>query len=87
MAASVRFMGVLAGLILSGSAFPASAVVQDRELIVDLSNHEVSIAVDFAGANLILFGATEGVGDVIVQVRARCVRRSSAARIGLSACG
>jgi uncharacterized protein (TIGR02186 family) len=74
-----RVLVAFAALVLSVSAFSAFAAVQDRELIVDLSNHEVSIAVDFAGAKLLLFGATEGVGDVIVQVRgplrAEVVRR------------
>ncbi len=69
MRAAAQLLGALLGLALSGPVLAASVAVQDRELIVDLSNHEVSIAVDFAGADLLLFGATEGVGDVVVQVR------------------
>lgn len=49
---------------------PAAAAPQaGNELAVDLSRHEVSIAVDYAGAELVLFGATEGKGHVIVEVR------------------
>jgi len=48
-------------------------------LAIDLSRHEVSVALDFAGAELVLFGATEGAGDVVVEVRgplrAEVVRR------------
>lgn len=38
-------------------------------LVVDLSSHVVSITAGFAGADLLLFGAVEQPGDVIVVVR------------------
>ena len=59
---------VFAWSLVSAGADAQTATV-DRELVVDLSNHQVAIAVDFAGADLVLFGATEGVGDVVVEVR------------------
>jgi uncharacterized protein (TIGR02186 family) len=38
-------------------------------LIADLSNHLVAITTGFAGANVLLFGAVEGQGDIVVVVR------------------
>ncbi len=61
-----------AWLVLSCALVTAAAAetaTVDRELVVDLSDHQVAIAVDFAGADLVLFGATEGIGDVVVEVR------------------
>ena len=60
---------VLCLLLLVSAGSSAQTATVDRELVVDLSNHQVAIAVDFAGADLVLFGATEGVGDVVVEVR------------------
>ncbi|MBK8907759.1 MAG: TIGR02186 family protein [Rhodospirillales bacterium] len=39
------------------------------DLVADLSNHLVSITTGFTGADILLFGATEGEGDVVVVVR------------------
>jgi uncharacterized protein (TIGR02186 family) len=39
------------------------------DLVADLSNHLVSITTGFTGAKILLFGATEGEGDVVVVVR------------------
>ncbi len=39
------------------------------QLVVDLSNHLVSITTGFTGADILLFGATDGEGDVVVVVR------------------
>ena len=38
-------------------------------LVVDLSNHLVAITTGFTGTNVLLFGAVENEGDVIVTVR------------------
>ena len=38
-------------------------------LVVDLSSHVVAITSGFTGANLLLFGAVEGEGDVVVVIR------------------
>jgi len=40
-----------------------------EELAVDLSGSMVAITTGFVGSDLLLFGATEGVGDVVVVVR------------------
>lgn len=46
---------------------PASA--QSPALIADLSKRQIAITTGFAGTDLLLFGAVEGPGDVIVVVR------------------
>lgn len=38
-------------------------------LVFDLSSHLIAIRTDFAGAEVLLYGATEGEGDVIVVLR------------------
>lgn len=47
----------------------APAAADDSRLIADLSRHMVKISTDFAGDDILLFGAIEGDGDVIVVVR------------------
>ena len=39
------------------------------ELVVDLSKHLVAISTAFTGADVLLFGAVNGPGDIIVTVR------------------
>ena len=56
---------LLAAMILfSLRAVPATA----EELVADLSDHLVEITMGFEGAELLLFGAVEGEGDVVVLV-------------------
>ncbi|HEX7006796.1 MAG TPA: TIGR02186 family protein [Alphaproteobacteria bacterium] len=40
-----------------------------QELIADLSKHRVAITTGFTGDDVLLFGATEGPGEVVVVVR------------------
>lgn len=47
---------------------PADAQ-RDDALAIDLSEDLIGISTGFTGADVLLFGATEGVGDVIVVVR------------------
>lgn len=49
------------------AALPAPARAQ--ALVADLSDHLIAITAGFAGTEVLLFGATEGEGDVIVIVR------------------
>ena len=60
-------MVMLAGL----PAMMLTAVGQARaqELIADLSDHLVQITTGFTGSKVLLFGAIEGAGDVVVVVR------------------
>lgn len=55
-------------LLVAGSqaAFPAKAA---EPLVADLSNHLIAITTGFTGAQVLLFGATDGPGDVVVTVR------------------
>lgn len=41
---------------------------QAQRLVADLSSKEVAITTGFTGAELLLFGVTEGYGDVVVTV-------------------
>ncbi len=50
------------------AAPPAPAPAADR-LAVDLSDDEIAITTGFTGAELLLFGARDGEGDVVVVLR------------------
>ena len=62
-AASAALAAVLAALLATGAAAAAPP------LAADLSSREIAINTGFAGAELLLFGATEGAGDIVVVVR------------------
>lgn len=56
-------LAVLALALVAAPAFAAPA------LVADLSKREIAITTGFAGTDLLLFGAIEAPGDVIVVVR------------------
>ena len=58
-------------LLLLGLLYAAFAPQQARAqaLVADLSSHLIAITAGFAGTELLLFGATEGEGDVVVLIR------------------
>lgn len=59
-------MAVLAPLALSfAAALPAHAQV----VVADLSSRKIAITTGFTGAELLLFGTTDGYGDVVATVR------------------
>jgi len=60
---------VLAGLVAAGLLAPRHLEARDEPLLVDLSTHRIEIDSSFAGTSLLLFGATDRVGDVIVTLR------------------
>ena len=70
--ASRRVMFSVAALLLIAllaaatlyRAFPARAA-----LVADLSDHFIAITTGFSGASVLLFGATEEAGDIVVIVR------------------
>ena len=68
-----RSIKLAVGLILCAPPIAAAP------LVADLSSSEVAISTGFTGTELLLFGASEGKGDVIVVVRgprrAETVRR------------
>jgi uncharacterized protein (TIGR02186 family) len=63
-----RGLGSLAALlVLSLSCWGSAASAEG--LVADLTSHLIAITTGFTGASVVLFGATDGPGDVIVAVR------------------
>jgi uncharacterized protein (TIGR02186 family) len=56
---------LMALLLLPALPLPAQAV---EPLIADITTHFIAITTGFTGANMVLFGATDGTGDVVVIV-------------------
>lgn len=56
----VALLMLLAGPARDGAAEP---------LIADLSNHLIAITTGFSGTDVLMFGATDGPGDILVTVR------------------
>ena len=54
-------------LLLGLAAAPRPAAAQ--ELVADLSSHLIAITTGFTGTSVVLFGAIEGPGDVVIIVR------------------
>lgn len=63
-------LGLFALLALALSAGPARA----QALVADLSDHFIAITTGFIGTDVLLFGAIEGEGDVVVVLRGPSVR-------------
>lgn len=59
-------LGCLLGVFAAG-LWPAAA--RADYLVADLSKRRIDITLGFAGAEVLLFGATDGEGDVVVIVR------------------
>ncbi|MGH7124025.1 MAG: TIGR02186 family protein [Stellaceae bacterium] len=57
----------LVPLLLASLA--AAGPARAQALVADLTNHLVAITTGFTGSSVVLFGATDGTGDVIVVVR------------------
>jgi uncharacterized protein (TIGR02186 family) len=60
-----RLVALLSLIVAVLAAAPARA----QPLVFDLSSHLIAITTGFSGTELLLFGATEGEGDVIVTLR------------------
>jgi uncharacterized protein (TIGR02186 family) len=59
-----------AALLLTGLALGlAPGAARAQALVADLTSHLVAITTGFTGTSVVLFGATDGAGDVIVVVR------------------
>lgn len=48
---------------------PWGPPVRADGLVADLTSHLIAITTGFAGASVVLFGATDGPGDIVVAVR------------------
>jgi uncharacterized protein (TIGR02186 family) len=60
-----RALGLAAALLLL--ALPGAARAQ--QLVADLTSHLVAITTGFTGTSVVLFGAVDGGGDIVVVVR------------------
>ncbi len=63
-----RGLGSL-GVLLVLSLFGWGSGARAEGLVADLTSHLIAITTGFTGASVVLFGATDGPGDVIVAVR------------------
>ncbi|HXP32059.1 MAG TPA: TIGR02186 family protein [Stellaceae bacterium] len=61
---------LIALLVLGGMACMSAGAARADGLAADLSSHVIAITTGFTGTEVVLFGATDGKGDVIVVVRA-----------------
>jgi uncharacterized protein (TIGR02186 family) len=57
------------GLFLLTALLLLGPPVRAEGLVADLTNHLIGITTGFTGASVVLFGATDGPGDVIAAVR------------------
>jgi uncharacterized protein (TIGR02186 family) len=57
------------GALLIAVSAPVSVAISAAPLVVDLSSKQIRITTGFTGTSLLLFGATDAVGDVVVVVR------------------
>lgn len=69
MSAAARWPAVAAALALACGLGAAPAPARAQALIADLSDHLVRITTGFTGSKVLLFGAIEGEGDIVVVVR------------------
>lgn len=72
MLAQLRKMmhgGLAAGLVALASVVLPNGAWADEPIVADLSKHLVAITTGFAGSDVLLFGAVEDEGDVVVVVR------------------
>jgi uncharacterized protein (TIGR02186 family) len=61
-------VGVSIGLVAAGLGLFGLAAARAQALTTDLSSHLVAITTGFTGTEVVLFGATDGPGDVAVVV-------------------
>jgi uncharacterized protein (TIGR02186 family) len=64
MRRAIGYLAVAAALVLAAPAAHA-----DAPLVAELSSHLIGISGGFTGTSVVLFGATDGPGDVVVVVR------------------
>jgi uncharacterized protein (TIGR02186 family) len=80
----MRRQGLLALLALLLSPPLLSTPLGAQPLVADLTDHLIGITTGFTGTSVVLFGSTDGTGDVVVVVRGptreMVVRRKS--RVG-----
>ena len=63
----LRLLGMVFAVGIA--AMPAAAQEHDEPLLIALSTQRIEIDSNFAGTSILLFGATDMAGDVVVSVR------------------
>ncbi len=56
-------------LLLLGLAVAAASPARADMVIADLSSHSIGITTGFTGTSVVMFGATDGPGDIVAVVR------------------
>ena len=64
----MRFLAVIGLALTLSLALPRPGTAQ-QSLVADISQHLVAITAGFSGTEVLLFGATDEFGDVVVVVR------------------
>ena len=59
----------IAAALLAGGLLAAAPARPAEDLVADLSEHLIAITTGFTGTEVVMFGATEGSGDVVIIVR------------------
>src|SRR5882724_4732961 len=59
----------IAAALMAGGLLAATPAKPAEDLVADLSNHLIAITTGFTGTDVVMFGATEGSGDVVIIVR------------------
>lgn len=65
----MRRPGPTVAILCALAAFPAAAQPAHNQVVADLSSPEIAINTGFTGTDLLLFGAVQGTGDIVVVVR------------------
>lgn len=58
----------IAAIVIAAFGFLPVKPAMSQSLVADLSEHHVAITTGFTGAELLLFGAIEGDGDIVVTI-------------------
>ena len=65
----MRAMLAVLALLAWATGVPGARVAGAASLVADLSSHLIAISTGFTGTEVLLFGAKEGPGEVVVVVR------------------
>lgn len=57
------------GIVAFVTAMFGAGIAKADEVVADLSNHLIAINSSFTGTSVVLFGATDGPGDIVAVVR------------------
>ncbi len=69
MAGAAVRAGSLACIVACLALFGAANAARAQSMVADLSKRLVAITAGFAGTDVLLFGAVEGEGDIVIVVR------------------